>query len=113
MTCIFCEIIQGQRPGKVVYQDERAVAFEDINPQAPTHVLVVPRKHIATLNDIEAADCELIGYLFRVATDLAKQRGIDQSGYRTVINTNHQAGQSVYHIHVHLLGGRTMHWPPG
>ena len=112
-SCLFCRIINGERPARVVYQDERLVAIEDINPQAPVHILVIPRRHIATLNDLTPDDEGLIGELVRRAAVVAKDRGIDQSGYRTVFNCNRGAGQSVFHIHLHLLGGRPMGWPPG
>ena len=112
-SCLFCRIINGERPARVVYQDERLVAIEDINPQAPVHILVIPRRHIATLNDLTPEDEGLIGELVRRAAIVAKDRGIDQSGYRTVFNCNRGAGQSVFHIHLHVLGGRRMGWPPG
>ena len=111
--CLFCRIIAGERPARIVHQDERLVAIEDINPQAPVHVLVIPRKHIATLNDLTPEDEGLVGELVRCAASIARDRGIDQSGYRTVFNCNRGAGQSVFHIHLHLLGGRSMSWPPG
>ena len=112
-SCLFCRIINGERPARVVHQDERLVAIEDINPQAPVHILVIPRRHIATLNDLTPEDEGLIGELVRRAAIVAKDRGIDQSGYRTVFNCNRGAGQSVFHIHLHVLGGRRMGWPPG
>ena len=111
--CLFCRIIAGERPARIVHQDERLVAIEDINPQAPVHVLVIPRKHIATLNDLTPEDEGLVGELVRCAASIARDRGIDQSGYRTVFNCNRGAGQSVFHIHLHLVGGRRMGWPPG
>ena len=109
--CLFCRIISGEIPGSIVYQDERIVAFNDINPQAPTHVLVVPRRHIATLNDLSPEDDDLVGEIVRPAAAIAKSRKL--SSFRTVFNTNREAGQTVFHIHLHLLGGRAMHWPPG
>jgi histidine triad (HIT) family protein len=112
-SCLFCRIIAGERPARIVHQDERLVAIEDINPQAPVHVLVIPRRHIATLNDLTPDDAGLIGELVGRAAIIAKDRGIDQSGYRTVFNCNRGAGQSVFHIHLHLMGGRRMGWPPG
>ncbi|WP_342376509.1 histidine triad nucleotide-binding protein [Myxococcus stipitatus] len=111
--CLFCKIRDGQIPAKVVYQDDTCLAFEDINPQAPTHVLFIPRKHIATVNDITAADEATVGHLFTAAAKLAHQRGHDSNGYRVVMNTNRDAGQTVFHIHLHLLAGRPLMWPPG
>ena len=111
--CLFCKIIDRKIPGAIVYEDDRVVAFGDINPQAPTHVLVVPRRHIPSLNDLEAGDDQIVGELVRRAAAIAKERGISLGGYRTVFNTNRDAGQSVWHIHLHLLGGRAMTWPPG
>jgi histidine triad (HIT) family protein len=113
MDCLFCKIIAGQIPGKFVHQDETMVAFSDINPQAPLHVLIVPRRHIATLNDLSVEDDALVGSMFRRAAAIAKEHGYDRSGYRTVFNTGREAGQSVFHIHLHLLAGRGLHWPPG
>jgi len=112
-ACIFCQIKEGKLPAKLVYEDELAVAFEDINPQAPTHVLVIPRKHLASLNDLEPEDEALVGHLLLVGKRIAKERGIDGSGWRAVLNTNRGAGQTVFHIHLHVLGGRAMRWPPG
>jgi histidine triad (HIT) family protein len=111
--CLFCKIIAGQIPGSVVYQDEQLFAFKDINPQAPLHVLILPRRHIATLNDLTPADDALVGSMFRAAAALAKEHGYADRGYRTVFNTNREAGQSVFHIHLHLLAGRGLAWPPG
>jgi histidine triad (HIT) family protein len=111
--CLFCKIIAGQIPGSIVYQDDRIVAFKDINPQAPTHVLVVPRRHIARLNELTAEDDGLVGEIVRRGAALAKAAGHADRGYRTVFNTNADAGQTVFHIHLHVLGGRTMTWPPG
>jgi histidine triad (HIT) family protein len=111
--CLFCKIVAGQIPATLVHQDERVVAFKDINAQAPLHVLVVPRRHIATLNDLSPADDELVGSMFRAAAALAKAHGYDERGYRTVFNTNRDAGQTVFHIHLHLLAGRGLSWPPG
>ena len=113
MSCLFCKIIAGDIPASMVYEDADLVAFNDINPQAPMHVLVVPRRHVATLNEVSAADDELVGAMVRRAAAIAKERGFDGSGYRTVFNCNAQAGQSVFHIHLHVLGGRHMAWPPG
>ncbi len=113
MDCIFCKIASGEMPAKIVYQDERAVAFEDINPQAPVHILIIPRKHIATVLEIEEGDGELLGHLFGVANRIAREREIAERGFRLLMNCNREAGQTVFHIHLHLLGGRTMGWPPG
>ena len=111
--CLFCKIRDGQIPAQRVAEDEHAFAFRDINPQAPTHVLVVPKQHIATLNDLGEADAALIGRLHLVARRIAHDEGIAESGYRVLFNTNRGAGQTVFHIHLHLLGGRALGWPPG
>jgi histidine triad (HIT) family protein len=111
--CLFCKIIAGQIPGNVVYQDERLVAFKDINPQAPMHVLIVPRRHIVSLNDLVPEDDGLVGEMARRAAALAKDAGHADRGYRTVFNVNADAGQTVFHIHLHVLGGRKFSWPPG
>ena len=111
--CLFCKIANGSIPADVVFQDDSVLAFRDINPKAPTHVLVVPRKHIATVNDISPDDAELIGRLYLTAQKIAADAGIAQRGYRTVMNCNAEAGQTVYHLHLHVLGGRPMSWPPG
>ena len=111
--CLFCKIINRQISGSIVYEDDQVLAFNDINPQAPTHVLVVPKKHIATLNDLHEDDATLIGTLVQRGAAIAKERGIDAVGYRTVFNTNRDAGQTVFHIHLHVLGGRQLNWPPG
>jgi histidine triad (HIT) family protein len=113
MDCLFCKIVARTIPASIVYEDERVLAFSDINPQAPTHILVVPKRHISSLNDLGAGDDELVGELVRRAALLAKERGIAVGGYRTVFNTNRGAGQTVFHIHLHLLGGRNLQWPPG
>ena len=111
--CLFCKIIDGKIPAAIVYQDERVVAFKDINPQAPTHVLLVPKRHIATLSELSVEDDQLLGEIVRRAAAIAKARGIAAGGFRTVFNTNRDAGQTVFHVHLHLLGGRSMTWPPG
>jgi len=111
--CLFCRIMNREIQASIVYEDDHVVAFNDINPQGPTHVLVVPRRHIETLNDLTPDDDHLVGELIRRAAAIAKQRGIAAGGYRTVFNTNREAGQTVFHIHLHLIGGRTLHWPPG
>ena|SRR5579872_2217327 len=111
--CLFCRIINGEINATIVYEDEHVVAFNDINPQGPTHVLLVPRKHMASLNDLLPGDDQIIGELVRRAAAIAKSRGIAEGGYRTVFNTNRDAGQTVFHVHLHLIGGRSLHWPPG
>lgn len=113
MSCLFCRLAAGEIPASVVYQDESIVAFHDVNPQAPVHVLIVPRRHIATLNDLVPEDDALAGALLRRAAAIAQDLGIAGPGYRTVFNCNRAAGQTVFHLHLHLLGGRTMSWPPG
>jgi len=112
-NCLFCRIASGEIPAKIVYEDDDVLAFEDINPQAPMHVLVIPRVHVATLNDLTAAHESLVGAMVRAAAHIAKKRGVAESGYRTVFNCNAAAGQTVFHIHLHVLGGRTFAWPPG
>ena len=111
--CLFCKIIAGEIPAKIVHQDDRLVVFSDINPQATLHVLVVPRRHIATLNDLQPGDDGLVGEMVRRAATIAAERGYDARGYRTVFNCNADAGQTVWHIHLHLLAGRRLSWPPG
>ncbi|UHD15530.1 histidine triad nucleotide-binding protein [Thiocapsa bogorovii] len=110
---IFGKIATGEVSADIVYQDDDLVAFRDLHPQAPTHILVIPRKPIPTLNDVQPEDAELIGKLFLAAAKIAEQEGIAQSGYRTLVNCNAGAGQTVYHLHLHILGGRPMQWPPG
>lgn len=110
--CLFCQIIEGKIPAKKVYEDAHTYAFEDINPQGPTHVLVVPRQHIVGLKESSSADAEMIGRCHLAAAEIARQRGIEK-GYRTVLNVGPDAGQSVFHLHVHLIGGRKLAWPPG
>jgi histidine triad (HIT) family protein len=111
--CLFCKIVDGAIPSKRVHEDDQVIAFRDINPQAPTHILVVPRKHIATLNDLQPEDAALVGHMHLVAAQLASAEGLAQRGYRTLFNTNAEAGQTVFHIHLHLVGGRPLGWPPG
>jgi histidine triad (HIT) family protein len=113
MSCLFCRIVAGEIPSKRVHEDDELLAFEDIKPEAPLHVLVIPKRHIATLNDMQAGDDGLLGAMIRRAAAIAKERGYDSSGYRTVINTNANAGQTVFHVHLHLLAGRRLTWPPG
>lgn len=111
--CLFCRIIERRAPAKIVYEDEQAVAIEDIHPQAPVHLLVLPRKHLSSLQEATAEDELLLGHLLTLAARLARERGLESKGYRTVINNGTWAGQSVLHVHVHVLGGRVFHWPPG
>jgi len=111
--CLFCRIIAGEIPGAIVHQGEHVVAFKDVNGQAPFHVLIVPRRHIRTLNDLQPDDDQLVGLMFRTAAMLAAEHGYAERGYRTVFNTNGDAGQTIFHIHLHLLAGRALHWPPG
>ena len=110
--CLFCRIIRGGVPSKKVYEDDRVFVFEDINPQAPTHVLIIPKKHIVDIAKAAPEDADIIGYSHLVAARLARERGIE-NGYRTVYNVGPDAGQSVFHLHLHLIGGRRMKWPPG
>ena len=110
---IFSRILSGDIPADIVYEDAEVVAFRDVNPQAPVHVLVIPRKPIPTLNDAQPEDTELLGRLFLAAAKVAAQEGIAESGYRTVVNCNAGAGQTVFHLHLHVLGGRPLQWPPG
>jgi histidine triad (HIT) family protein len=110
--CLFCRILQGEIPAKKVHEDEHTFAFEDIQPQAPTHVLIIPKKHIPGLKEASAGDAEIIGRLHLAAAHIARERGIED-GYRTVLNVGPKSGQSVFHMHVHLIGGRDMRWPPG
>ncbi|MFW5452927.1 histidine triad nucleotide-binding protein [Thioalkalivibrio sulfidiphilus] len=112
-TCIFCKIANGDIPAEIVYEDDQVLAFRDLNPQAPLHVLVIPRKHIATINDLTPEDEALVGRMYLAARQVAGEAGLATRGYRTVMNCNSEAGQSVYHLHLHVLGGRSMQWPPG
>jgi len=111
--CLFCRIVDGDIPADVIYQSDVAIAFRDINPQAPTHVLIIPRRHVSTINDLNAGDEELVGNLVLAAKEIARQEGLAENGYRVVMNCGEEAGQSVFHMHLHLLGGRLMNWPPG
>jgi histidine triad (HIT) family protein len=111
--CLFCDIVEGRVKGDVVYRDESVVAFRDIRPQAPVHILIIPRKHVATILDLEANDQTLIGQIFLVIAKLVRDQGIAESGFRVVVNSGADAGQSVFHLHFHLLGGRRFGWPPG
>ena len=111
--CVFCQIAAHEKPAKILYEDEDCVVFCDIRPQAPIHLLVIPRKHITSLNDGLEEEKVLLGHMMTIIGRVAKEQGIDGSGYRTVINTNAEAGQTVYHLHIHILGGRILRWPPG
>jgi histidine triad (HIT) family protein len=111
--CIFCKIVNGSAKSRIVFENENILGFEDLNPQAPTHILIVPKKHIATLNDATPEDQSLLGEVILSAAAIARERHINSSGYRLVANTNAGAGQSVFHVHFHLLGGRSLAWPPG
>lgn len=111
--CVFCRIISHQTPAKIVFENDSILAFEDLNPQAPVHLLVVPRKHLPSLKEARAEDGPLVGNLFIVAAQLARERQINANGYRLVVNNGIWAGQTVFHLHVHVLGGRVFHWPPG
>jgi len=112
-NCLFCKIAKKEIPANIVTETENFVAFRDITPQAPVHILIIPKKHIPTLNDLKSADSDIIGEAHLLAKDIAKKEGISEDGYRIVINTNEGAGQSVFHIHWHILGGRKFNWPPG
>jgi len=113
VNCIFCRIIAKEIPSKIVYEDDNLIAFEDVNPQAPTHTLIIPRKHIPTINDLSEEDTALIGELIQKAKEIAADKGLSEDGYRLVFNCQEGAGQTVFHIHLHLLGGRAFGWPPG
>ncbi len=113
MSCLFCRIVAGDIPATTIFEDDHLVAFEDINPQAPMHVLVVPRAHVATLNDLDGSHDPLVGAMVRRAAAIAGERGYAERGYRTVFNCNAEAGQTVFHLHLHVLGGRRLAWPPG
>lgn len=113
MTCLFCQIIEGQIPSTPVYQDDKVFVFNDLHPRAPTHMLVVPKKHIATVNEADIDDASLIGHMVLTAQQLAKTQAFAEQGYRLVMNCNSWGGQTVFHLHLHLLGGRAMDWPPG
>ena len=110
--CLFCRIVRGEITSKKVFEDEQTFAFEDINPQGPTHVLVVPKRHIPGLKEATGDDAEILGHCHLIAAQIARQRSIED-GYRTILNVGPRSGQSVFHLHVHLIGGRTLHWPPG
>ena len=111
--CLFCKIRDGEIPGDIVYENDHVLAFNDINPVAPTHILIIPKEHISTLNDLEENHTQTMGELFLAAKEIASKEGLSASGYRTVFNCNEDAQQTVFHIHLHLIGGRKMTWPPG
>ena len=111
--CLFCKMVSGEIQPDVVYEDDQVLAFRDVNPQAPLHVLVIPKTHIATTNDLDEGNIDIVGRLYLAAKHIAAEEGVSESGYRMVMNCNPGAGQSVYHIHLHVLGGRPMTWPPG
>jgi histidine triad (HIT) family protein len=115
MDCIFCKIVAGEIPATLVYKDEFGVAFKDLNPQAPTHILVIPKDHLASLDEAAQIDEHVLtlGNLMRIAARVAREHGLSEGGYRTVVNTGPDAGQTVFHLHIHILGGRPMSWPPG
>jgi histidine triad (HIT) family protein len=113
MDCLFCKIIKREVPSEIVFEDDDVLAFRDIDPKAPTHVLIIPKKHIPTLNDIEEEDLAVVGRLQYTAAQLAREKGFAEDGYRVVMNCNDQGGQTVYHIHMHLMGGRRFTWPAG
>lgn len=112
-NCLFCKIADKEIDSDIVYEDDHVIAFNDINPQAPHHLLIIPRKHIATINDIDGTDTALLGKLFIAAKNIARQLDVDENGYRVVMNCNRDAGQTVFHLHLHFLAGRPLHWPPG
>jgi len=112
-NCLFCSIARGDIPADIIHDDEHTVAFRDINPQAPLHALVIPKKHVATINDLEPGDGETVGRLYLAAKKIAADEGVAEEGFRVVMNCNRGAGQTVFHIHLHVLGGRRLDWPPG
>ena len=112
-SCLFCKILAGDIPAEIIYESDTAIGFRDINPKAPTHVVIIPRKHIATINDIDPDDQLVVGSLFTAAREIAEKEGHADAGYRVAMNCNEAAGQTVFHIHLHLLAGRSFSWPPG
>ena len=112
-NCVFCKIAEGQIPSTKVYESDELFAFEDVNPVAPVHILIIPKRHIGTINDVSEKDVEMLGKMFVCAKEIAAQRNLSEEGYRTVVNCMAGAGQSVFHVHMHVLGGRTLLWPPG
>lgn len=113
MNCLFCKIVNEEIPAKVVFENEEVLAFHDVNPQAPTHILIIPKHHIPTLNDTDVNDEQLLGRMMLTAKNVAQEQGLTEDGYRLVLNINSGGGQEIYHIHLHVLGGRQMSWPPG
>ena len=113
LGCVFCQIVAHKKPASILYEDEDCLVFRDTSPKAPVHLLVIPRKHITSLNDDLENEKALLGHMMTIIGRMAKEEGIDGSGYRTVINTNAEAGQTIYHLHIHVLGGRIFRWPPG
>lgn len=111
--CLFCKILAGDIPADIIFESDNVIAFRDINPQAPTHALIIPRRHVATINDLDDGDESLVGDLFLAAKKIAADEGIADAGYRVAMNCNEAAGQTVFHLHLHLLGGRRLAWPPG
>lgn len=113
MDCLFCSIVDRSIPADIIHEDDQVIAFRDVYPQAPTHILIIPRRHIATINDLTSEDNELIGHMLHTAKSIASAEGFSEQGYRLVMNCNDDGGQTVYHIHLHLLAGRSLDWPPG
>ncbi|MEM5880053.1 MAG: histidine triad nucleotide-binding protein [Candidatus Aenigmatarchaeota archaeon] len=115
MSCIFCEIIERKKPAEIVYEDEKVLVFKDINPQAPIHLLIIPKKHITGIQEIKEDDIEIVGYMFFIARKIAEKLGINnyEKGYRLIFNVGKDAGQSIFHLHLHLIAGRKLNWPPG
>jgi histidine triad (HIT) family protein len=113
LGCLFCQVAAHEKPAKILYEDNECVVFQDIHPKAPVHMLIISRKHITSLNDAQEEDRMLLGHMLTVAGRVAREQGIDGTGYRAVINTNAEAGQTVFHLHIHILGGRILSWPPG
>lgn len=111
--CIFCKIVNREIPAKIVYEDEKILAFDDIRPQAPVHTLIIPKEHLASLREVDETHSEILGYILHKAREIAALKGVEASGFRVVLNTGPDSGQEVFHIHFHLLGGRKLGWPPG
>lgn len=113
MSCIFCKIVNKEIPANIIYEDDKVIAFHDINPQAPYHILVIPKRHIPTLLDLTEEDKDIVGHIYLIINKIAKDLGFDERGYRVVVNCKEEAGQTIFHLHFHILAGRTMGWPPG